>query len=704
MWTVSTEGEEIARLRPSYPNVEEDEWEEVVRTSAKILGQCPHPDSPPGTRRTGLAIGKIQSGKTLSYTALIALGVDNGYRVSVVLAGTKNPLRQQSFDRLKHDLTYGRWSVAMLENPTAGDLGTLRQILQSGRHALIIVLKHRGRIDNLTELLSAPEVRRAPTLVIDDEGDEAGLNNQFRRGRRSAIYSSILDLRDALDVHAYLPYTATPQANLLISDLDALAPDFAVLVDPGHDYTGGAVFFGENRDQYVRELPPGEEEFDPADPAPSGLRQALALFAVGGTVRHMRSPHVPHSMVVHNSSYTRDHSMLFGGIASLLDGWRDTMTNQDGDEAKSELVALFKTGYDDLCRTIRGPPPWEEVKARLLPELWEIQPMMVNSLPQGKDPILEPPQMHDGLLVGGNMLARGLTIDGLAVTYITRRARGTQADTMEQRARFFGYKKSYLDLCRVYLTHQLNDDYTRILNLENDLWEHLKRNENQGMTIREWNRMFALDMSMGLKPTRASVANFRQFMGSGWEGNIQFRPVEDEPRASKNLRAIQEFFASCTGNVRSWGTTSHLVVDSCPTDKVVSELLARVDTEGTDWEGQYNKEYLTRLLLRGSLPSIQVVLMNQGRVSQGEVRHRTKENGRIKNLMQGSNKSPGDPDYYPGDREFHNGQAQLQVHVILLEGEVAQPVLTTALALHIPEGDPRYNLAYVVRGDEYPLS
>ena len=205
MWTVSTEGEEIARLRPSYPNVEEDEWEEVVRTSAKILGQCPHPDSPPGTRRTGLAIGKIQSGKTLSYTALIALGVDNGYRVSVVLAGTKNPLRQQSFDRLKHDLTYGRWSVAMLENPTAGDLGTLRQILQSGRHALIIVLKHRGRIDNLTELLSAPEVRRAPTLVIDDEGDEAGLNNQFRRGRRSAIYSSILDLRDALDVHAYLP-------------------------------------------------------------------------------------------------------------------------------------------------------------------------------------------------------------------------------------------------------------------------------------------------------------------------------------------------------------------------------------------------------------------------------------------------------------------------------------------------------------------
>ena len=95
---------------------------------------------------------------------------------------------------------------------------------------------------------------------------------------------------------------------------------------------------------------------------------------------------------------------------------------------------------------------------------------MVNSLPQGRDPISNPFKLPNGLLVGGNILSRGLTIPGLAVTYITRRAKDTSTDTMEQRARFFGYKQSYLDVCRVFLTHQIDDDYTRILNLEDDFW------------------------------------------------------------------------------------------------------------------------------------------------------------------------------------------------------------------------------------------
>jgi hypothetical protein len=686
-WPVEIDGDEISHLKESYSTVEDDEWDSIVSTARKILGQCPRPDAATG-RTTGLALGKIQSGKTLSYTAVIALAIDNGYRITVVLAGTKNPLREQIYTRLHHDLAQERPTITPFENPTPSDFGVVQSVLQTGRHALIIVLKHRMRIDDVRGLLSAPEIRGYPTLIIDDEGDEASLNNQFRRGNESAIYAAINQLRDSLTNHAYVAYTATPQANLLISDIDNLAPDFGVLVEPGQSYCGGSVFFGLTRDLYVRELPTGEEEFDPSDPTPEGLQFALATFAVGGAILHLRNPNDSHSMLIHNTSRTAYHSQLHASVVSLLDRWKDTLTLPDTDAAKATLLALFRQAYGDLSGTVQGPPSWQEVSSRLLLELRLIEPMMVNSLRQGRDPIGTPFRLPNGLLVGGNMLSRGLTIPGLAVTYITRRARDTNADTMEQRARFFGYKRKYLDVCRIFLTHQLRDDYTTMLTLEDDFWEALRRNERQGLSIRSWPRMFALDMDIGLRPTRASVANYRQFRAepSGWD--TQTRVVVNDEIASANLRSVRQFFRSHQTVARSWGGTTHGIIEACPTPVVISELLARMDTEGTNWDNSYNKEYLTRLLLRGVLPTIQLMFM-----SDGVTREREVTNGRIQ-PMSGANAN------YPGDAKIHGEQPQIQVHIIRPTGpEVAHPIETTALALYLPPNDERFDLGFVVRGD-----
>ena len=209
---------------------------------------------------TGLALGKVQSGKTLSYTSLIALAIDNGYRVTVVLAGTKNPLLEQNYTRLYNDLEARRPNLTPFRNPIPQDSEVIRSVLHGGGHALIVVLKNRKRLEDARRVLAIPELSCFPTLIIDDEGDEASLNTQFRRGRRSAIYESILRLRSALRVHAYVAYTATPQANLLISGIDGLSPDFGVLVEPGHGYCGGATFFGSDRDRYVRPVPFAEAE------------------------------------------------------------------------------------------------------------------------------------------------------------------------------------------------------------------------------------------------------------------------------------------------------------------------------------------------------------------------------------------------------------------------------------------------------------
>ena len=697
LWPVNVDGEEIQHLESRHVNnVGEEQWDTIRDTAASVLSRCPDPRHQ-STPVTGLAIGRVQSGKTLSYTTLVALAIDNGYRITVVLAGTKNPLLEQNYNRLFNDLAEDRPSITAFKNPPPQDAEVIRSVLHGRGHVLIVVLKNRKRIDNVRRILATLELCAYPTLVVDDEGDEASLNAQFRSGNRSAIYNSILHLRNALRHHAYIAYTATPQANLLISGIDGLSPDFGVLIEPGPGYCGGSEFFGERRDRYVRVVPAEGENGEHAIQITEGLRRAVAAFLVGAAVRHIREPSEWHSMLIHNSNLRAEHQSLKTATQSLIELWKERLNLRDSDPASQDIVPLLREAHTDLSSTVANPPTWEDVYRQLRDEIWLVEVWMVNSLPLGRDPIGTPFRLKNNVLVGGNMLGRGVTIPGLAVTYITRRAKNeTNADTMEQRARWFGYKSEYLDVCRIYVTEQLRNDYTELLRHEDDFWEALRRNQRQGLPIRQWPRMLRLDTSMGLNPTRQNVANYKEFRSGGWE--IQRHPIENEELAQRNVTAIRHFFDTRHPVSRKFGHIEHLVVPNCSIADVVTDLLAQVRNDGTDWEDSYVVEYLVRLLLGGRLQTIDVLLMAR---EEGGFRKRTKTNGAV-NPMQGhdTHRDASHADYYPGDENIHGNQPQLQVHLIRLEGpELAQPVRTSTLALYIPRDNPQYDLKYVVRDE-----
>ncbi|MEZ4553120.1 MAG: Z1 domain-containing protein [Dehalococcoidia bacterium] len=380
-------------------------------------------------------------------------------------------------------------------------------------------------------------------------------------------------------------------------------------------------------------------------------------------------------------------------MRTLVTQWADRLALTSDDPAKQELLELFERAYNDLVTTSPAAPPWESVRQVLRDEVIGTETWMVNSLPAGRDPVGTPFRLPNNILIGGNMLGRGVTVEGLAVTYITRRAtRDTNADTMEQRARWFGYKEGYLDVCRIYLTSQLRDDYTQLLQHEDDFWDALDRTHRQGLSVRDWPRLLRLNVATGVRPTRTNVASFRQFRPEGWY--VQNRLVEEESRASSNVGVARGFFERRPTEARTFGNVTHLVLERCPTEELISDLLARVDTVGTDWESTYVVEYLARLVVGGRLPSLDVLLMVEGRA-----RERAKSGGRV-NPMQGRSpgRAPADPQYYPGDDNLHGGAPQLQVHIIQMRGgEVTQEVTTTAFALYIPQNDTRFDLRYVVR-------
>jgi hypothetical protein len=209
-----------------------EELDAVIYEAQQILGRCIYPLDTP-TQETGLVVGYVQSGKTLSFTAVIALAKDNGFGLVILLAGTQNHLKGQSEERLRVDLGIegGTFGWREYPNPTcAKDLNAIKNNVRSWKTnasvrrkpILITILKQHSRLNELAKLLKELDLAGVPTLVVDDEGDQASPNTKASKNRlqgtddRSTTYDRIVKLKDIIPHHTYLQYTATPQANLLI--------------------------------------------------------------------------------------------------------------------------------------------------------------------------------------------------------------------------------------------------------------------------------------------------------------------------------------------------------------------------------------------------------------------------------------------------------------------------------------------------------
>ena len=199
---------------------------DTVRDAAvSIVSKTVPPTSDQG-RETGLVIGYVQSGKTMSYEAVTALAHDNAFQIVIVIAGIATSLLEQSTSRLCLDLHLDdpkrprRW--IQLQNPSGDDdiVPTIRNVLEDWRDPdtpgdykktiLITVLKNHRRLQALTELFLDLDLDSVPTLIIDDEADQASLNTEVTQGQESTTYRRLMELRNALPTHTYLQYTATP--------------------------------------------------------------------------------------------------------------------------------------------------------------------------------------------------------------------------------------------------------------------------------------------------------------------------------------------------------------------------------------------------------------------------------------------------------------------------------------------------------------
>ena len=487
----------------------------IDRTSSRIISLLDFPGEAEFSTR-GLVLGYVQSGKTANFMGVVSKAADVGFRLIIVMSGLTNSLRQQTQERVDGDLISHTSNNWLTWTDSASDFGDMpfnaNALLDGEKRNLAVVKKNAPRLKRLLGKLQEadPRILRAcPVLIIDDECDQASVNATGVVDRVSVINGLIREMLALLPKSAYIGYTATPFANVLIdpSYPDDLYPrDFIVSLPRPDGYFGAEHLFG--RDVLDAEtVSPDEAGFDmirtiPDDETarlqPAGradrltfvpeitpsFRDALLYFLLATAAREQRGQGGDHSsMLVHTTVYADCHinakpvvEEFLGRIAGRL---------RDGDDALEEECSVLWE------REQSRVPPEELGQQRvsfesilpLLGDLAErIQVVVENSLSDERLDFNEPGRRY--VVIGGNVLARGLTIEGLVVSFFLRTA--SQYDSLMQMGRWFGYRHGYEDLPRVWTTVEMQSYFHDMATVEAEIRRDIEVYEKRELTPAEF--------------------------------------------------------------------------------------------------------------------------------------------------------------------------------------------------------------------------
>jgi len=678
--------------------------EKVIDETFKIFEMCGDP-SQLSNIETGLVIGYVQSGKTLSFTSLTALANDNQYQIVIIIAGTSIPLSEQSYERMRKDLQVEsrfdrKWTI--LKNAgSIEDRDTIEMKLEQWSDStfprencstlLITVMKNGTRLNNLTNILRGLKLEGVPTLIIDDESDQASLNTRARANARagesvnegdaSTIYRRINELRNVFPHHTFLQYTATPQANLFINIMDRLSPNFIKLLTPGEGYTGGNVFFVQNPN-LIKTIPPSEIPTNQniINEPPESLLYSLKIFFLGAVAGEIKKDQRNRTMMVHPSRLTNSQNIFFNWIRNVSESWKRLLQSTDPsyEIEKQELLREFKEAYNDLFLTVSDLPSFEELTTnRLLHAIKNTRIMEVNAS-RGKTPEIRWSDFYSHILVGGQAMDRGFTVEGLTVTYMPRPLATGQVDTTLQRGRFFGYKGSYLGFCRVWLDQANIDAFRAIIEHEEDVRRRLEEFDVNNKHLNEWDRETVLDQMLNLtRPNILFDDIDRDYFGEEW---FRIRaPHDTDNLIPYNQKVVVDFasnhlanFSTSTGHNERTDLQKHLVIE-IPLAECMKQLLNKLKfTRESDSQAYSSLRGIINGYIEENPNENCLVYLMSSKVENNQVvqvirKRRLNQNDAIQQLFQGEQPTTNGRlrkgEIYPGDSNIKiQNMVTIQIH------------------------------------------
>lgn len=508
------------------------------RDTDRALGLIENPGKEGEWDRRGMVMGHVQSGKTANYIGLVCKAADAGYKVIIIIAGIHNNLRNQTQRRIDEGFigfdstgrirgtipAHNLVGVGLFNSQRQPNSFTTSQRdfnkatadsvnipLQNLSEPVVFVIKKNfNTLKNLIEWLSTKNAQRGtstvrePMLLIDDEADNASIN--IRRGQEevSRINGQIRRLLALFDRRCYIGYTATPFANIFIDpdSVDAMLGhdlfprDFIVSLNPPDNYFGANRVFLEDAERIVHTvddhtdlLPLKHRINHRVLDLPETLKTAVRVFIIARAIRLARGQVREHnSMLVNVSRFMNVQTQIRNEIHVLIDSIRSSVrVNAAGPPPQAlrdpEIAALrqaFLGHYEN-----KSGVSWVNVQKHLHESVSPITVVEVNSRASGSLDYLD----HDRgglniIAVGGLSLSRGLTLEGLIVSYFLRNS--MMYDTLLQMGRWFGYRTGYEDICRLWMPEEAQGWYAHISESIEELRDELARMQSVNATPKDF--------------------------------------------------------------------------------------------------------------------------------------------------------------------------------------------------------------------------
>jgi len=506
-------------------------------SSEDIMDVLGDPLSNEGFQRQGLIIGSVQSGKTSNYTALINKAADSGYKVIILLTGTIEKLRKQTQGRIDEgfvgmdsrnflqfkkvnsktsSLGVGKYNkdigvVSFTTTDKDFDLKGLNMRLSSVTDPVIFVIKkNKSVLEKLHHWLKEKNTDQStgmidlPMLLIDDEADNASVNTNNPDQDPTAINNGIRNLLKLFKKYSYVGFTATPFANIFIDpqlenevENDLFPKDFIYLLEQPSNYVGPIDMYSENgkynymirhNDDMESILELKHKNNTNISSLPDSLKTSILLFLLSNAVRDLRGQEKKHrSMLIHVSRFISVQKTVQEKVKNYFNYAKEQIKNYVLSETEEpfikELRLLFdkefgkdtKAYYENTAfKKVEIEESWEDVKKVLYKSISPIQVHTVNSGSASQR--MNYDEYEDGLrliAIGGLSLARGLTLEGLTVSYFYRNTK--MYDTLMQMGRWFGYRDGYSDLCRLWTSHESAGWYEHIAEATEELRNQVKR-------------------------------------------------------------------------------------------------------------------------------------------------------------------------------------------------------------------------------------
>jgi hypothetical protein len=632
----------------------------LEETSLELVRKLPKPDAVDQFKVKGLVVGYIQSGKTAAMAALIARAADEGYKLFIVLGGLWKDLRSQTQQRLdqeitgesdnssdapfvQHDAGMPRWA-RLTQSGIEGDFkaGTSNDL--DPKTPKLAVIKKNMRIEKLLHWLEKTHasLKDLPAVIIDDESDQGSINTNY--GKKdddgedidpTATNRRIRMLLEALPKSVYIGFTATPFANVLIdaSEEDLYPKDFIVSLPEPAGYFGPRKLFGlgmepsdlspdENEKpvlDVIRYV--GEADLDQIDralesggAAPSILSEALMAFILSSCARLARGHDQAHfSMLVHPSQQTSPHRIFANAIKDELLLLRSAAARPvKFPDVMKRAEQMWKSDFQRVTKE-QDDPDLTDLDFK---NIWKFAKTLTESIEIKVLNIYSPDKLdYSGgwkryVVVGGNKLSRGLTLEGLSVSLFTRDS--SQYDTLLQMGRWFGYRPGYYDLTRIYVDKPMAERFAELARVEDELRADLRKYAQRP------DPPTPLQLKPIIRSHPTMTVTSRIKMGAGRNISISFEnttqqtvafPVDNKSLLRKNIDAGQGFISALPGQSQSISEEGMHIWKDIPASSVIDFLQAyEFSREARDVNRQNLVSYINRQNKCGELTHWDVVL------------------------------------------------------------------------------------------------